>query len=166
MKGRLGLLCRADPGVTQPHCLRWACMPPAHAHAPHLGWVRSPREGRTWSIADHSQEPPSTCLQPSDAAPPGLRQPGHSCPGSTSSPRNFDMPLPISTWSETPSEASARPPGNPAAGFRGNMCKTELGPWPFVSWGRTSKAGSLLDPTCLERPQLQPGSPGGLRIPA
>ena len=31
------------------------------------------------------------------------------------------MPLPISTWSETPSEASARPPGNPTAEFRGNV---------------------------------------------
>ena len=34
-----------------------------------------------------------------------------------------------------------------------------------LSWGRASKAGRLLDPTCPEHPQLQPGSPGR-RIPA
>lgn len=166
MKGRLGLLCRADPGVTQPHCLHWACMPRAHAHTPHLGWVRSLREGRTWSIADHSREPPSTCLQPSDAAPPGLRQPGYSCPGSTSSPRNFDMPLPISTWSETPSEASARPPGNPTAEFRGNVQNGARTMAIRVLGADEQGGGPPGHPTCLERPQLQPGSPGGLRIPA
>ena len=42
----MGLLCRADPGVTEPHRLRWACMPPAHSHTPHLGWVRSLRRGQ------------------------------------------------------------------------------------------------------------------------
>lgn len=97
--------------------------------------------------------------------PPGLRQPGHSCPGSSRRPRNFDTPLPISTSSETPSEASARPPGKPRRRGLREHVQNGARTMAVLSWGRASKAGGLLDPTCPEHPQLQPGSPGR-RIPA
>lgn len=91
--------------------------PPTHS-PPGLGALpasRAPSERRTWPTADHTQGTARHVPAALDTGPPGPERAWPQLPGTHQPPQEQprSSSLPISTSSETPSEASARPPGKP-----------------------------------------------------